>query len=159
MAGGAYGIDEVFLTPFGPIETGVAGVTEIREAAFEEMFGGEMADGGIVGLEPGERWNEAGGADIDDWNFKRAEGFGDGGIFDAGDDAGAVPGGEPGGSFVAAGVFGEIDGPRAAFLDVTDDAAEEAARVGVRGLDEQCDFGGGIQFWERETGRARIVHS
>ena len=74
-----------------------------------------------------------------------AEGFGDGRIFDAGDDAGAVPGGEPGGGFVAAGMLGKVDGPGAMFADETNDAAEETASVGVGGFDKEGDFGGGFQ--------------
>ena len=91
------------------------------------------------------RGNEACGADIDHGDFEWAKRFGDGGIFDAGDDAGAVPGGKPGRGFVAAGVFGEVNGPGAAFADVTNDAAEETAGVGVGGLDEESDFGIGFQ--------------
>ena len=42
----------MFFAPFGPVEATVPRVTEIREAAFEEMFGGEMRDGAVVRFEP-----------------------------------------------------------------------------------------------------------
>lgn len=115
-----------------------------------------MGDSAVIGFEPGKGRDETGGANVDDGDPKGAEGFGDGGIFDAGDDAGAIPGGEPGGCFVAAGVFGEMDGPGAAFADESDDAAEEAASVGVRGLDEQGDFRGGVQPSKRVIGMELI---
>lgn len=156
MAGGAKGIDKVFLAPFGPVEAIVASVTEVAETALQEMFGGKVCDGAVIGLEPRERWNKAGGADIDDGDFEGPKGFGDGGIFNAGDDAGAVPGGKPGGSFVAAIVLGEVNGPGAPFANESNNAAEETAAVGVRGLNEQSDFGGGIQQSERVIRMAMI---
>ena len=145
----------MFFAPLGPVEACVTCVTEIPETAFEEMFGAEMSDRTVIGFEPGEGRDEARGADIDHRHFERAERFGNGGIFDAGDNAGAVPGGEPGGGFVAAGVFGEVDGPGASFADVADDAAEKTAGISVGGLDEKGDFWVGFQGrasgWEERT--------
>ena len=131
---------EMFAAPFGPIETRVAGVTKMFEAAFLEMFGGEMADGDVVGLEPWQRGNQAGGADVDDGDGNVFQGGGDVWVFDAGDDAVAIPVREPGGRLIAAIVFGEVKGPWTMFADVGDDAAEETARVGVGGLDQEGDF-------------------
>ena len=146
VAGGAEGVLEMFAAPFGPIKARIAGVAKMFEAAFLEMFGGEMADGDVVGFEPWKGWDEASGADVDDWDWNVFEGGGDIWIFDAGDDAVAVPVGEPGGRLIAAVVFGEVKGPGTMFADVGDDAAEETARVGVGGLDQKGDFDRGFQL-------------
>jgi hypothetical protein len=142
VAGGADGILEMFAAPLGPIETRVAGETEMFEAAFEKMIGGEMGDCAVVGLEPRKRWQQARGADVDDGNGERTQGGGDGFVLDAGEDAMAIPMREPGGGLIAAIVFGKVKGPIAMFANVGDDAAQEAARVGVGGLDQQGDFDG-----------------
>ena len=91
VAGDAEGILEMFAAPFGPVETRIAGVAEMFEAAFLEVFGGEMADGDVVGFEPWERRDEAGGAHVNDGNGNIFKGGGDGRVFDAGDDAVTVP--------------------------------------------------------------------
>lgn len=155
VAGSANGINEMFFAPFGPVEAIVAGVGEVDETAFEKMFGGEMGDGAVVGFEPGKRGNEASGADIDDGHVQVAESFGDGGIFDPGDDTAAIPGGEPTRGLVAAGVFGKVNGPGAMFADEADDAAEQTASVGVGGFDEKGDFGGGFQCILMARARSR----
>jgi len=142
VAGGAQGILEMFATPFGPIKTGVASVAEMFEPAFEKVVGGQMRDGAIVGLEPGEGRDEARGADIDDRNRDVLEGGGDGGIFDARDNAVAVPMRKPGGGLIAAVVFGKVKGPGAVFANKGNNAAQKAARVSVGSFDQESDFDG-----------------
>src|SRR5688500_20126906 len=56
---GANAVLEMFATPIRPVKACVAGVTEKFEAAFEEMIGGQLGDGAIIGLEPGQRRNQA----------------------------------------------------------------------------------------------------
>ena len=140
MTSDAEGILEMFAAPFGPVEARVTGVTEMFEATFLEMFGGEVTDGDVIGFEPGERGDEAGGADVDDGDWNVFKGGGDVWIFDARDDAVAVPVRKPGGWLIAAIVFGEVKGPWTMFADVGDNAAQETARVGVGGLDQEGDF-------------------
>lgn len=65
-AGGAHGVLEMFATPFGPVETGIAGERKMFETAFQEVIGGEMGDGAVVSFEPGQGGDKAGGAHIDD---------------------------------------------------------------------------------------------
>lgn len=69
-----------------------------------------------------------------------AKGRGDGVILDAGDDAVAIPMAEPGGRLIAAIVLGKIERPGAMLANVGDDAAQEAACVGVGGFDEERNF-------------------
>lgn len=138
--GGADAVLKMFAAPFGPIEAGVAGVGEVFEAAFEKVIERQVSDSAVVGFEPRQGGNEARGADVDDGDGDGAECVGDALVFDARDDAVAVPMVEPGGGFVAAIVFGKVEGPGAMFADVGDDAASEAARVSVGGLDQEGDF-------------------
>lgn len=53
-------------------------------------------------------------------------------------------------------MFGEMDGPGAPLPDKGDNAPEEAARVGVRRLDQEGNFWGGIQQSKRVIGMALI---
>src|SRR5205814_2768839 len=63
---------------------------------------------------------------------------GDGGVFDAGDDAVAAPAIEPLRGLAAA-AFVEVDVPGAVLADVGADAVEDAAGVFVGGFDDECD--------------------
>ena len=63
----------------------------MAEAAFDEMIGGHAADGGLVDFEHGEFRQEPSGAEVDCGDAQCGDGAGDGGVFDAGDDAVALP--------------------------------------------------------------------
>ena len=138
---GADAVIEVLAAPFGPVKTAVASVAEIFEAAVEEVFGGQVGHSAVVRFKIGERRNQAGGAHVHNGHVELAQGRGNGVVLDAGDDAVAIPIAEPARWFVAAAMFGEVKGPGLVFANVGNNAVEETASVGVRGLDQKCDFG------------------
>src|SRR5439155_9642934 len=94
-AGCAGAVLKVFAPPVRPVELPVSRVSEISEAAFQQVIRGEVGDRAVVGLEPGKRRNQPGGADVHNRHAELTQRLGNGEVFDPGDDAMAVPSRQP----------------------------------------------------------------
>ena len=130
---------ELFTAPFRPVVLVITAVREMFEAALFEMFKSECRDRDIVGFDNRDIGDERGGGEINRGQSGGADGFGDAGVFDAGDDAIPRPSGKPGGRGIPPPMLGEIGGPGAMLANVGDDAVQQSARVVVGGFDEERD--------------------
>ena len=72
------------------------------------MFGRKLGNGSVIRFEPGQRREQAGGADIDNRQRHIAQRLGDGAVLNPGYDAMTVPMSEPCRRFIAAIMFGQV---------------------------------------------------
>ena len=122
---------KVLLAPVLPVESRVAAKSQLSKAAFNEVFDDQLADGQVIGLYPRNVGQVACSADIDDRAFYLSHHGRDLVVFDASNDAVALPVGQPGWRSRPSLLFGKKHRPWFVMSDVVGDAAQYAPRVGI----------------------------
>src|SRR5262249_15965867 len=135
---------EMFLAPVGPIETRVAAVTKMAKAALQQMVACQTGDRRIVRFDIQQFGDITRRADINGGQGGSEDRIGDGRALDPGNNSVAVPLFEPHRCRLAASLLADVNRPRPVLADVSANATQQAARIGIRGFDEQSDIGAAI---------------
>src|SRR5262245_28374880 len=134
-----------------PFEAIVAGEAKVLDAAFGQMFGRQPGDRSAVGNHARDVGSDVAGTDVNDRQASVLNDLGDVPVFDASDNTVALPlFGQPRRWGIASALLEEVSGPAVVLTNVGVDAAQEAAGVRVRSLDQEGYARPLLHGWDRK---------
>ena len=130
---------EALLPPDRPVVERVAEEGEVLQAAIAQVVEGKARDRLVVGLDPGDALDQAGGADVDRRHVHGRDDARHAIGFDARDDPVELPVAGEGFVDLVPAVLGQVEGPAVAGAGILVNPAQNAAGVAVRRLDDDRD--------------------